>query len=30
MIVDPVTIAPEITVRQALEIMNKYKVSGCR
>ena len=28
MIVDPVTIAPEITVRQALEIMNKYKVSG--
>ncbi|MGH9686248.1 MAG: IMP dehydrogenase [Candidatus Acidiferrales bacterium] len=28
MIVDPVTIAPEISVRQALEIMNKYKVSG--
>jgi len=28
MIVDPVTIAPEMTVRQALEIMNKYKVSG--
>jgi IMP dehydrogenase len=28
MIVDPVTIAPEITVRQALDIMNKYKVSG--
>src|SRR5215472_14424752 len=28
MIVDPVTIAPEITVRQALEIMTKYKVSG--
>ena len=28
MIVDPVTIAPELTVRQALEIMNKYKVSG--
>jgi len=28
MIVDPVTIAPELTVRQALDIMNKYKVSG--
>jgi len=28
MIVDPITIAPEISVRQALEIMNKYKVSG--
>jgi IMP dehydrogenase len=28
MIVDPVTIAPEISVREALEIMNKYKVSG--
>ncbi len=28
MIVDPVTIAPEITVRHALDIMNKYKVSG--
>ena len=28
MIVNPVTIAPEISVRQALEIMNKYKVSG--
>src|ERR1700735_2720627 len=28
MIVDPVTIAPELTVRQALEIMNKYRVSG--
>ena len=28
MIVDPVTIAPEMSVRQALEIMNKYKVSG--
>jgi len=28
MIVDPVTIAPEISVRQALEILNKYKVSG--
>jgi IMP dehydrogenase len=28
MIVDPVTIAPEITVSQALDIMNKYKVSG--
>jgi IMP dehydrogenase len=28
MIVDPVTIAPEISVRQALDIMNKYRVSG--
>jgi IMP dehydrogenase len=28
MIVDPVTIAPEISVRHALDIMNKYKVSG--
>jgi IMP dehydrogenase len=28
MIVDPVTIAPEISVSQALDIMNKYKVSG--
>jgi IMP dehydrogenase len=28
MIVDPVTIAAEISVRQALDIMNKYKVSG--
>jgi len=28
MIVDPVTIAPEISVRQALDIMTKYKVSG--
>jgi IMP dehydrogenase len=28
MIVDPVTITPEISVRQALDIMNKYKVSG--
>ena len=28
MIVDPVTISPEISVRQALDIMNKYKVSG--
>jgi IMP dehydrogenase len=28
MIVDPVTIAPEMSVRQALDIMNKYKVSG--
>src|SRR5271154_3111798 len=28
MIVDPVTIAPELSVRQALEFMNKYKVSG--
>jgi IMP dehydrogenase len=26
MIVDPVTIAPEVSVRQALEILNKYKV----
>ena len=28
MIVDPVTISPEISIRQALEIMTKYKVSG--
>ena len=28
MIVDPVTIAPELSVRQALEIMCKYRVSG--
>jgi IMP dehydrogenase len=28
MIVDPVTIAPEISVRQALDIMTKYRVSG--
>jgi IMP dehydrogenase len=28
MIVDPVTIAPELSVRQALDIMTKYKVSG--
>ncbi len=28
MIVDPVTIAPEQTVRSALEIMNNYHVSG--
>jgi len=28
MIVDPVTISPDITIRQALEIMNKYKISG--
>jgi len=28
MIVDPVTIAPEISVRQALDILNKYRVSG--
>ncbi|MFY9584946.1 MAG: IMP dehydrogenase [Candidatus Acidiferrales bacterium] len=28
MIVDPVTIAPELSVRHALEIMNKYRVSG--
>lgn len=28
MIVDPVTISPEISVRQALDFMNKYKVSG--
>src|SRR5579862_1142262 len=28
MIVDPVTISPQLTVRQALELMNKYRVSG--
>jgi len=28
MIVDPVTIPPEMTVRQAMDIMTKYKVSG--
>jgi IMP dehydrogenase len=28
MIVDPVTISPEHTVRHALELMNKYRVSG--
>jgi IMP dehydrogenase len=28
MIVDPVTITPEISVRQALDIMTKYRVSG--
>src|ERR1700723_223222 len=28
MIVDPVTIAPELSVRQALDIMTKYRVSG--
>jgi len=28
MIVDPVTISPDITIRQALEIMNKYRISG--
>src|SRR6201993_971366 len=28
MIVDPVTISPDITLRQALEIMTKYKISG--
>src|SRR5437870_9354057 len=28
MIVDPVTISPDITLRQALEIMNKYKIYG--
>jgi IMP dehydrogenase len=28
MIVDPVTIGPELTVRQAQEIMTKYRVSG--
>src|SRR5260370_28154195 len=28
MIVDAVTISPDITLRQALEIMNKYKISG--
>ncbi len=28
MIVDPVTISPELSVGQALDIMNKYRVSG--
>jgi len=28
MIVDPVTISPDITLRQALEIMTKYRLSG--
>jgi IMP dehydrogenase len=28
MIVDPVTISPDISVRQALEIMTKYRISG--
>ena len=28
MIVDPVTIAPELSVRQALDILTKYRVSG--
>src|SRR6202162_2872928 len=28
MIVDPVTISPDITLRHALEIMNKYRISG--
>ena len=28
MIVDPVTIPPELSVRQALDIMTKYRVSG--
>jgi IMP dehydrogenase len=28
MIVDPVTVAPEVPVRHALEIMTKYRVSG--
>src|SRR3989442_13233323 len=28
MIVDPVTSSPDITLRQALEIMTKYKISG--
>ena len=28
MIVDPLTISPDISVRQALDFMNKYKVSG--
>src|SRR2546421_3512396 len=27
-IVDPVTISPDITLRQALEIMEKYRISG--
>src|ERR1019366_7634388 len=28
MIVDPVTIPPELTVREAMDIMTKYRVSG--
>jgi len=28
MIVDPVTIRPDITIREALEIMRKYRISG--
>src|SRR6201981_1007934 len=28
MIVDPVTISPDITLRHALEIMTKYRISG--
>jgi len=28
MIVDPVTIRPEITIREALDIMRKYRISG--
>src|SRR5246500_2615983 len=28
MIVDPVTISPDITLRQALEILTKYRISG--
>jgi IMP dehydrogenase len=28
MIVDPVTISPDITIQQALDIMNKYRISG--
>ena len=28
MIVDPVTIAPDLSVRRALDLMNKYRVSG--
>src|SRR5450432_621217 len=28
MIVDPVSISPDITIRQALDIMNKYRISG--
>jgi len=28
MIVDPVTISPDLSVRQAMEIMAKYRISG--
>jgi len=28
MIVDPMTISPDITIRQALDIMEKYRISG--